>query len=194
MGIVDRLGNIHGRKTGQFESKPPKPIGPLVFFPDIDRSDDEEVGEWIARVALGTGEGAHDCDRERDAPLYIRYTIEDIKDKKGLRREIDQAQDFWAKATALGLTDWCSKEDFVTYFWLDRDSTDWHLLNGGKTGFVLCPDEAIGQQLTEMAKQYPDCRLYEYMDNIHTALYFGAADRDISDEEYEILQNGGTLE
>jgi hypothetical protein len=190
MGLVDRLGNIHGHKTGKFEAKPPKPVGPLVFFPDIDRSDDEEVSEWVARMALKTGEGYHDLDRNPDAPLLIRYKPEDIKDRRGLKREVDVAQDFWAKATALGLTDWCSKEDFVRYFWLDRDRSDWYTSGKVVCGFTLCPDEEMGQQLTEMAKQYPGCILYEDMEG--GALYFSSESH--SREDFKILRNGGTLE
>jgi len=191
MGLIDRLGNIHGHKTGRFEAKPPKPVGPLVFFPDIDRSDDEKVSEWVARIALQTGEGYHDCDRDRDAPLRIRYNPEDIKDKRGLKREVDVVQDFWAKATALGLTDWCSKEDFVDYFWLDRDRRDWYAPGKVTCSFAtLCPDKEKGQQLTEMAKQYPGCMLYEGME--YGALYFSSEPH--SDEDFEILFNGGTLE
>jgi hypothetical protein len=190
MGVIDRLGNIHGHKTGRFEEKPPKPVGPLVFFPDIDRSDDDEVGEWVLRIAMNIG--TYYEDEGGGQPLYIVYSPEDLRDKQGLRIEIEKAQDFWAKATALGLTDWCSKEDFVHCFWVDRDGRSWHLRNGDTDGFARCPDEAIGQQLTAMARQYPACRLFA--DDIDDVMIFNAAGRDISDEEYEILQNGGTLE
>jgi hypothetical protein len=167
---------------------PPKPT-PLVYFPNIDRSDDEEVSEWVAQMALDTGEGYHDIDRNPDAPVCVRYKPKDIRDKRGLKLEVDAAQDFWAKATALGLTDWCSKEDFVHHFWLDRDRSDWYTPTGDKSGFALCPDEETGQQLTEMAKQYPECYLYESSGG---ALYFSSVP-DYHDAT-EILEAGGTLE
>jgi len=192
MGLVDRLGNIHGDKTGRFEAKSPKPVGPLVFFPDIDRSDDEEVSEWVAQMALDTGEGDHDCDLYPDPPLRIRYKPEDIRDKRGLKREVDVVQDFWAKATALGLTGWCSKEEFVYYFWLDRDRHDWYTSSKVTCGFTLCEDKEIGQQLTEMAKQYPECILYEDKDMQGGFLYFSSVPH--SKEDLKILRNGGTLE
>jgi hypothetical protein len=109
--------------------------------------DDDDVGISLAQVALWAGTGA---DEE---PLDSQYDISDI-DEESLYAEVGKVQKFWAEATKLGLTGWCDKDSFTHHFWLDR--------NGHGTGFWdSCPDEAMGEQLSEMAKAYGPCDLLE---------------------------------
>jgi hypothetical protein len=173
MGLVDRLGNIHGHKTGRFEEKPPKPVGPLLSFPDIDRSDDEQVGEIITDIGIETG-----IIRQSDfnEALWRRYgecKAKDIPDQEGLQMEIDDAQDFWTNATALGLTEWCSKEEFIQEFW-EAKNYDEHNAQWPDPGFSKCPDKDTTRQLREMAKQYPNTEFTEDSDG---ELFFYRAGR-----------------
>jgi hypothetical protein len=121
----------------------------------VHDDDDDDVGISLAQVALWAGTG------EDEEPLDTKYDISDIEEDS-LQKEVANAQKFWDEATALGLTDWCDKDMFVHNFWLDR--------NGHGTGFWdHCPDEVVGEQLSEMAKQYGHCDLLEGDDG---ALWF----------------------
>jgi hypothetical protein len=147
---------------------PPTPAYPLTYFPEPNREDDESVAEIVTKVGIDTGIIKESLE---DFPLWVRYEhsrAKDVEDQEGLQEEIKDAQEFWANASALGLTEWCSKEDFVREFWFaknyDKRSDQWT-----DQGFSKCPDEDTTQRLREMARQYPDSELIEDVDG---DLYF----------------------
>jgi hypothetical protein len=124
----------------------------------VNRDDDDDVAFSLAQVALWSGTD------DDEAPLDDNFSIDDI-DKKSLQVEVAKTQKFWAEATALGLTDWCDKDMFVHNFWLDR--------NGHGSGFWdHCPDEVMGEQLSEMAKQYGPCDLMEHEEDGSSLSFF----------------------
>jgi len=141
--VIDMNGASHGENDGKFQSKVYS-HGDLVF---PEREDDYEVAESLARVALWAGVG------NDDEPLDNGFDISDI-DEDSLQVEVNKAQKFWREATDLHLTGWCSKDEFVHDFWLDR--------NGHGTGFWnKCPNEEMGRKLSSMAKEYGSCDLLE---------------------------------
>jgi hypothetical protein len=162
MGMDDK-GRLHGERDGRYQPQE-YPKGDLVLtrqdddewrsvsrspteVEDVDQWQDDEVGGYLAKVALWAGTG------EDEEPLDDKFDISNI-DKDSLQAEVEKVQKFWSEATALHLTDWCDKDEFVYDFWLDR--------NGGGTGFWdRCPKEDLGRKLSKMAKQYGHCDLLE---------------------------------
>jgi hypothetical protein len=129
---------------GQFDRNP---LTQRAVVVPTSKDDDDDVGVSLAQVALWAGTG------EDEEPLDSKYDISDINEDS-LQAEVDIVQKFWTEAAAIGLTDWCDKGMFVHTFWLDR--------NGHGTGFWdTCPDDVMGEQLSEMAKIYGPCDLLE---------------------------------
>jgi len=143
--------SVRGLTTIEIEQPSGYPSTHRIFRSiKVDAYISADGGIAVATTTDGSRTGYVEEDEE---PLDSRYDFSNI-DEDSLQAEVEKVQRFWSEATELHLTDWCDKDEFTYDFWLDR--------NGHDTGFWdRCPNETIGRNLSDMAKQYGHCDLLE---------------------------------